>query len=198
FAVEDVERRLVDVAVLLRPAARSVLLEVKMEHLRDAVLRLDIVPAVGLRSVDEPQLLSLPHAPHGAPPRALLAQAVLPLEGARGPAGGHRRDTRPVRTELLRERAVGQQPAADEVAAGLDRPLRVNRAAALAPEMARLPGLHLVPADIPRHPAIAARRAGSALAPRRLQHDHLPAALLVFLAAAAWKRIVSPDSHSAQ
>src|SRR5439155_22397487 len=81
--------------------------------------------------------------------------------GARAPAGRHRHDTQPVRTELLRERAVGHQPAADEVAAGLDRPLRVNRAAALAPEMARLPGLHLVPADIPRHPAIAARRAGS-------------------------------------
>src|SRR5437773_9819447 len=53
-----------------------------MEHLRDAVLRLDIVPAVGLRSVDEPELLSLPHARHGAQPRELLAQAVLPLAGA--------------------------------------------------------------------------------------------------------------------
>src|SRR5438046_10018503 len=53
-----------------------------MEQLRDAVLRLDIVPAVGPRSVDEPQLLSLPHARHGAQPRELLAQAVLPLEGA--------------------------------------------------------------------------------------------------------------------
>src|SRR5204862_6396976 len=82
FAVEDVERRVVDVAVLLRPAARGVLLEVKVEHLRDAVLRLDIVPAVALRAVDEPELLSLPHARHGAQPRELLAQAVLPLEGA--------------------------------------------------------------------------------------------------------------------
>src|SRR6266403_658568 len=82
LAVEDVERRLVDVAVLLRSAARGVLLEVKMEHLRDAVLRLDIVPAVGLRAVDEPELLPLPHARHGAQPRELLAQAVLALKGA--------------------------------------------------------------------------------------------------------------------
>ena len=72
-----------------------------------------------------------------------------------------------------------------------------NRAAAVAAKMAGMPGLHLVPADIPGHPPIAARRAGSALALRRLQCNHRPAALLVFLAAAAWTRIVSPDSHSA-
>ena len=53
LAVEDVERRFVDVTVLLRLAARPVLLEMQVERLRDAVLGLDVVPAVGLRAVDE-------------------------------------------------------------------------------------------------------------------------------------------------
>ena len=44
-AVEDVEGRLVDVAVLLRLAARAVFLEMDVEGLGDAVLRLDVVPA---------------------------------------------------------------------------------------------------------------------------------------------------------
>src|SRR6185503_16014369 len=80
-AVEDVERRLVDVAVLLRAATGPVLLEVQMEHLRDAVLRLDVVPAPGLRAVDELDLLALAHAWHGAQPLQLVLQAVLALDG---------------------------------------------------------------------------------------------------------------------
>jgi hypothetical protein len=61
--------------------------------------------------------------------------------------------------------------------------------------MTGLARLHLVPVDVADHPAIAARRAGPALPLCRLQRNHCPAAFLVFLAAAAWTRIVSPGSH---
>ena len=53
-----------------------------MEHLRDAVLRLDVMAAVGLRAVDELELLALAHARHRAQPRELLLQAVLALDRA--------------------------------------------------------------------------------------------------------------------
>jgi hypothetical protein len=58
LAVEDVERGLVHVPVLLRPGARTVFFQVQVKHLRDAVLRLDVMAAVGLRAVGE--LGSLP------------------------------------------------------------------------------------------------------------------------------------------
>ena len=82
FAVEDVERRLVHVAVLLRFRPGPPLLEVEVEHLRDAVLRLDVVAAEGLRAVDELDLAPLPHARHRPQPRELLLQVVVPLDGA--------------------------------------------------------------------------------------------------------------------
>src|SRR5260370_38855788 len=69
-------------AVLLRSAGGRVFLEVKVEHLRDAVLRLDVMAAVGLRAVDELDFFSLAPARHGAQPRPLPAQAVLALERA--------------------------------------------------------------------------------------------------------------------
>src|SRR5678810_898271 len=46
-AVEDVERRLVDMAMLLRLAPGPVFLEVQVKRLRDPVFRLDVVPAPG-------------------------------------------------------------------------------------------------------------------------------------------------------
>src|SRR3970282_979244 len=81
-AVEDVERRLVHVAVLLRLPARRVFLEMQVKHLRDAVLRLDVMPAVGRRAVDELDLLALAHARHGAQAGELVLQAVLALDAA--------------------------------------------------------------------------------------------------------------------
>jgi hypothetical protein len=49
-AVEDVERRLVDVTVLLSSAARGVSFEVDVQGLGAAVLGLDIVAAEMLRA----------------------------------------------------------------------------------------------------------------------------------------------------
>src|SRR5262245_22981585 len=99
--------------------------------------------------------------------------------------------------EFLGERALGLQPAADEVPARVDRPAIVDRAAALPAEEARLPGLHLVPLDRALDPAVAARGAGAARPLRRrvAERDHRAAALLVFLPAAAGTRIVSSDGH---
>ena len=86
-----------------------------------------------------------------------------------------------IRPETFGKRAVGREPAADEAAARLLRPRRVDRAAALAAEMARLAGLHFVAANRAHHPAVAARRAG-ARAPRGgLNRDHRAVTLLVFL-----------------
>src|SRR5258705_759730 len=74
LAVEDVERRFVDVAVLLRVPARRVLLEVDVKHLREAVLRLNVVAAVRLRAVVEPDQASFPYPRHRPQPRELLPQ----------------------------------------------------------------------------------------------------------------------------
>src|SRR5204863_10209765 len=70
----------------------------------------------------------------------------------------------PIRPELVRERTAGREPAADETAARVLRPLRVDGAAAFAAEVARHARFHLVPADRALHPAVAARRAGAARA----------------------------------
>src|SRR5918997_10199 len=67
LAVEDVEGGLVDVPVLLRRAARTILLEMDMEHLADAVLRLDVVAAVGLRAAHETDVGRPPPPRDGAP-----------------------------------------------------------------------------------------------------------------------------------
>ena len=56
FAVEDVEGRLIHVPVLLIVTARRILLEVDVKRLRQAVNRLDVMAAEGLRAVDELQL----------------------------------------------------------------------------------------------------------------------------------------------
>ena len=82
FAVEDVERRLVHVAVLLRPGPRAPLLDVEVEHLGDAVLRLDVVAAERLRAVGELDLAPLAHARHRPEARELVLQVVVPLERA--------------------------------------------------------------------------------------------------------------------
>ncbi|OLS99727.1 hypothetical protein BJF90_38370 [Pseudonocardia sp. CNS-004] len=81
-AVEDVERGLVDVAVLLRLPAGAVLLQVEVEGLGDAVLRLHVVAAVGLRPVDELDLVRLPDAGHRPQPFELRRQAVVTLDTA--------------------------------------------------------------------------------------------------------------------
>src|SRR5665213_323217 len=82
LAVEDVERRLVHVAVLLRARARTVVLEMEVESLGDAVLGLDVVAAVGLGAVVELDLGALAHPRHRAQPRELVLQAVLALDRA--------------------------------------------------------------------------------------------------------------------
>src|SRR5438128_2486279 len=68
--------------------------------------------------------------------------------------------------ERIRKRAARREPAADELAARLLRPLLVDRAAALAAEMARHARLHLVAVDRAFDPAVAACRARAALALR--------------------------------
>ena len=81
-AVEDVERRLVHVPVLLRAPARRVLLEVDVQRLPQAVDRLDEVLGEGLRAVVEGELAALDHARQRAQPRELVLQAVLALDAA--------------------------------------------------------------------------------------------------------------------
>src|SRR5262245_17409838 len=54
----------------------------QVEHLRDAVLRLDVVAAPGLRAVDELDLAALAHARHRAQALQLVLEAVLPLDRA--------------------------------------------------------------------------------------------------------------------
>ena len=81
LAIEDVEGRLVHVAVLLRLATRGVLLQVDVEHLGDAVLRLDVVTAEGLRAVGEANQLALPDAGHGPQASQFLTQVVVALQG---------------------------------------------------------------------------------------------------------------------
>ncbi len=80
--VEDVERRFVHVAVLLRPAARAVFLQMDMQGLGDAVHRLHIVPAVGLGAVDELDLVTLAHPRLGAQPGELVLELVVPGDAA--------------------------------------------------------------------------------------------------------------------
>ena len=72
LAIEYVERGLVDVTVLLRLAAGTVFLEVDMQRLRDPVVGLDVVAAVGLRPVDELDLAALAYPRQRAQPRELV------------------------------------------------------------------------------------------------------------------------------
>src|SRR6266705_5264466 len=75
--VHYVERGFIDVAVLLRLAAGTVLLEVDMQRLRDPVFGLDVVAAVGLRPVDEPDLAALSYPRQGAQARELVLKLVM-------------------------------------------------------------------------------------------------------------------------
>jgi hypothetical protein len=65
------------VAVLLRLAAGTVFLDVKVEGLGDAVLRLDIVAAERLRAVVELDFRALADPRQGSKPVELVLQAVL-------------------------------------------------------------------------------------------------------------------------
>ena len=73
--------------VLLIVTARRILLEVDVQRLRQAVNRLDVVAAEGLRAVDELQLAPANHARHRSQPGKLLPEVVIPFdathEGAR-------------------------------------------------------------------------------------------------------------------
>src|SRR6266568_6422100 len=75
--VQYVERGFIDVAVLLGLAAGTVFLEVDMQRLRDPVVGLDVVAAVGLRPVAESDLAALSYPRQGAQPRELLLELVL-------------------------------------------------------------------------------------------------------------------------
>src|SRR5205823_9032785 len=61
-AVEDVERRLVDVAMLAVDTARRVFLEVDMQRLRKSIGGLDVMPAESLRPVVELEVAALDDA----------------------------------------------------------------------------------------------------------------------------------------
>src|SRR5258708_39663135 len=80
--IEYVERRLVHVAVLLRPASRAVFLEVHVQRLRHPVHGLDEVLAEGLRPIVERELAALDDARQAAQARKLVLQAVLSLDAA--------------------------------------------------------------------------------------------------------------------
>ncbi len=82
LAVEDIEDRLVDVAVLLRLAAGPVLLEVDVQGLPEPVLGLHVVLGERLRSVIEPDVATAPHARQRAQTLELLGQIVFAADFA--------------------------------------------------------------------------------------------------------------------
>lgn len=79
-AVENVERRFVHVSVLLRLTSGAVFLEMDMEQLADAVLRLDVMTAIGLGPVYELDFRGLAHPWLGTKTHQLLAQVVLAFD----------------------------------------------------------------------------------------------------------------------
>src|SRR5205807_5646049 len=85
-AVEDVERSLVDMAVLLGGAAGRIFLEMDVQGLGAAILRLDVMAAEMLRPAVKLEFLALDHPGHGPQPAKLVFQAVgarqLPHENA--------------------------------------------------------------------------------------------------------------------
>ena len=92
--VKNVERRLVDVPVLLGLAAWRLLLQVNVKRLGAAVLRLDIMAAEMLRAAVELEILSLDH-PRQAP------QAIELLLETLGARQGADEKALPVRIVLL-------------------------------------------------------------------------------------------------
>ena len=71
-AVEDVEDRLVDVAVFLRRAARCELFDVNVKRLAQAVLGLEVVFVPRLHAAVKLQILAFAHARKRAQPAQLL------------------------------------------------------------------------------------------------------------------------------
>src|SRR5581483_5283139 len=74
--VQNIKRRLVHMAVLLRLAARAVFFQMNMERLGDAVFRLDVVFAPGLRAVGEVDLPPLAHARQRTQPLQLGFEVI--------------------------------------------------------------------------------------------------------------------------
>ena len=81
-AVENVEDRLVHVAVLLGGAARRIFLEMDVQRLAQAVLGLDIVAAEMLRAAVELGFLAFDHPRHGAQALELIVKAISAVDGA--------------------------------------------------------------------------------------------------------------------
>src|SRR5215467_12269728 len=81
-AVENVEGRLVHVAVLLSLGARGIFLEVNVQRLGAAVLGLHVMPAEMLRTAVELEVLALDHPRHRPQPRQLVLETVGPLQRA--------------------------------------------------------------------------------------------------------------------
>src|SRR3954466_8730084 len=81
-AVENVERGFVDVAVLLGGAAGGIFLEVDVQRLGAAVLRLAVITTELLGPPGELEILALDHARHRAQAAKLVTQAVFAFQGA--------------------------------------------------------------------------------------------------------------------
>src|ERR1700730_7691911 len=69
-------------AVLLRGAARRIFLEMDVERLEQAVLRLDVMAAEMLRATVQLALLAFDHTRHRTEPFQLIGEAVGPGNGA--------------------------------------------------------------------------------------------------------------------
>jgi hypothetical protein len=80
--VENIECRLVDVAVFLGGAARRIFLEMDVQRLAQAILGLDIVAAEMLRAAVELGFLALDHPRHGAQALELVGEAIGTGDGA--------------------------------------------------------------------------------------------------------------------
>src|SRR5262249_14842201 len=77
-AIENVEGRLVHMAVLLSLCARGIFLEVNVQRLGAAVLGLHIMPAEMLRAAVELEVLALDHPRHRPQPGKLVLETVGP------------------------------------------------------------------------------------------------------------------------
>ncbi len=85
--------------------------------------------------------------------RQAMPQKVRSQQDHVGPVGSH----------PVRERTRGGEPSADEFPARMLRAVRIDRAVARGAERARSARPHLVPAHLDLEPAVATRRAASAV-----------------------------------
>lgn len=83
FAVKDVKDGFIHVKVHLRASAGRVLFYMQVQRLSEAILRMDVVAGVCLRSIDESNFLRPAHARNRSEPAELIFEVVFTLNSAK-------------------------------------------------------------------------------------------------------------------